>query len=426
MRKWYSLYDNICTDRNLWRAWKRVEANDGAPGCDGQTVAQFGATARERLRQLRQELRTKTYRPRPVRRVRIPKPDGGERALGIPCVRDRIVQVAVAQILEPIYDPQFSRYSHGFRPGKGCHTALEIVDQALRAGYTWVVEVDIRRFFDTVDHEVLLATLSEQIVDGSVLHLLRAFLRGGVLVDPGDEAPELTERGTPQGGPLSPLLANIYLHAFDTALRAQRIPLVRYADDVVLFATSRQEAEAQLACARQVLEGPLKLTLHPTKTRVVSIDDGFAFLGFRYVRDQKGRLQKGVRAEALARFRARIRALTPRHAGQRRRPIRHVNPGWARKHRRLSMVIQAVNTYLQSWGPYYYHAATSWNWGRELDQFVRRRLRSLAAGRFAKGVWHQLLPNALFTELGLTSVEANYLQAHQGRLDALCMSTHQA
>lgn len=425
MRIWYSLYDKICTERNLWRAWKRVEANAGAPGCDGQTVTHFGTDARGSLRHLRQELRAKTYRPRPVRRVLIPKPDGGERALGIPCVRDRIVQVAVVQVLEPIYDPQFSRFSHGFRPGKGCQTALAIVDQALRAGYTWVVDLDIRRFFDTVDHEVLLTTIAEQIADGSVRHLIRAFLRSGVLVDPGVD-PEDTVEGTPQGGPLSPLLANLYLHAFDQALHAQRIPLVRYADDVVLFATSRQEAEAHLARARQVLEGPLKLTLHPTKTRVVSIDDGFAFLGFRYVRDSKGRLQKEVRAEALARFRARVRALTPRHAGQRLRPLRRITRTWVLQHRRLRATIQALNRYLRGWAAYFTHAATSWNWGNDLDQFVRRRLRSLAAGRFANGIWHQLLPNALFAELGLYQVGSKYLAAHHGRLTALCSRTHQA
>ena len=414
MRKWYSLYDKICTERNLWRAWKRVEANAGAAGCDGQTVPHFGAEAREHLRQVRQELRAQTYRPRPVRRVMIPKADGGERARGIPCVRDRIVQVAVVQVLEPIYAPQFRPYSHGFRPGKGCQAALKIVDQALRAGYTWVVDLAIRKCFDTVDHEILLATIVEQIVDGSVLHLLRACLRSGVLVDPG-EAPDPTELGTPQEGPLSPLFANIYLHTFDTALQAQRISRVRYADDVVWFTTSRQEAEAQLARARQVLEGPLQLTRHPTKTRVVSVDEGFAFLGFRYARDQKGRLQKRVRAEALARCRARICPLTPRHAGQRLRPIRQFTPAWARRHRRLRATIQDVHTYLQGGLAYFRQASTSWNWGQDLDQFVRRRLRSLAAGRFGNGVWHQLLPNALLAELGLDSMAAGYLKAHHGR-----------
>lgn len=425
MRKWYSLYDKICTARNLWRAWKRVEANDGAAGCDGQTVAQFASKPRELLRHLRQELRGKTYAPRPVRRVTIPKPDGGERDLGIPCVRDRIVQLAVVQVLEPIFDPQFSRFSHGFRPGKGCQTALEIVDQALCYGYTWVVDLDIRRFFDTVDHEVLLAAVAEQIADGSVRHLIRAFLRSGVLVAP-DADPEATEEGTPQGGPLSPLLANLYLHAFDQALRAQRIPLVRYADDVVLFATSRQEAEAYLAVARLVLEGPLKLTLHPTKTRVVSIDEGVTFLGFRYVRDRSGRLQKEVRAEALARFRARIRALTPRHANQRRRSVRRVTPAWLRQHRRLRHTIAEVNQYLRGWAAYFTHARTSYNWGRELDQFVRRRVRCLVAGCYATGIWHQLIPNAALADLHLYSVRSAYLQQHGGHLRALCRGTHQA
>jgi len=425
MRKWYSLYDKVCTEPNLWHAWKRVEANEGAPGCDGQTIAHFGANPREYLRQLRKELRSKTYRPRPVKRVLIPKSDGDQRPLGIPCVRDRIVQVALVQILEPIYDPQFSRFSHGFRPGKGCQTALAIVDQALHVGYTWVVDLDIRRFFDTVNHEVLLATVAEQIVDGSVLHLLRAILRSGVMLTPGDE-PEPTEIGTPQGGPLSPLLANIYLHTFDTAMRSQMIPLVRYADDVVMFAHSRQEAEAHLASARQVLEGPLKLTLHPIKTCVVSIDDGFCYLGFSYVRDRKGRIQKGVRAEALARFRTRIRKLTPRNAGQRRCTVRRATMEHLRRHRRLKLVIKEVNSYLRSWGAYFMQARTSWNWCESLDKFIRRRLRSLVAGRFAIGCWHQIMPNSLFDELGLWSMVNAYWYVRKGRIQELCISTHQA
>ncbi len=425
MRVWYSLYDKISTERNLWLAWKRVAANAGAPGCDGETVQQFGENFQLKLRQLRQELRSKTYHPRPVRRVMIPKPDGGERALGIPCVRDRIVQVAVVQIMEPIFEEQFSNYSHGFRPGKGCQTALAIVDQALRYGYNWVVDLDIRRFFDTVDHAILLQAVRERITDGSVLHLVRAFLCGGVMVEAESE-PEATEEGTPQGGPLSPLLANIYLHAFDSALCRQRIPLVRYADDVVLFAKTRQEAEAYLEIARQVLEGSLKLTLHPTKTRIVSINEGFSFLGFRYVRDRKGRIQKEVRATALARFQARILQLTPRHAGQRQRPIRRISREWLLKHRRLAKTIQELNSYLKGWLAYFRHARTSWNWGEELDMFIRRRLRSLVAGRFAKGVWHQLMPNSLFHKLGLVSIEAGYYNAYHGRLDALCSGTLQA
>jgi group II intron reverse transcriptase/maturase len=204
-RKWYSLFDKVCAFPNLQQAWERVAANRGAPGIDGVTIAQFRENADERLTQLAQDLRQKSYRPQPVRRVFIPKggKGGGQRPLGIPTVRDRIVQQALRQVLEPIFEPLFSRRSHGFRPRRGCETALEVVDRAVRHGYMWVVDADLEAFFDTVDHEKLIDAVAEEIADGSVLRLIRQILRSGVWLPNAAEV-EPTELGTPQGGPSTP------------------------------------------------------------------------------------------------------------------------------------------------------------------------------------------------------------------------------
>lgn len=318
-RKWYSLYDKVYAPKNLSAAWTRVRENGGASGSDGQTLDQFEQKLDEQLARLHEDLREKRYRPRPVRRVYIPKSGGGKRPLGIPTVRDRIVQQAVLQVLGPIFEAKFSPYSHGFRPERGCQTALEVIDRALSHGYHWVVDADIEQFFDSVDHELLLSAVNEEVSDGSVLRLLRMFLESGVLVGPGEYEP--TEVGTPQGGPISPLLANIYLHRFDEAMQAAKIGLVRYADDFVLFTKSRERAEEALALAREAL-ATLKLRPHPEKTRVATVDEGFAFLGFHYHRDRKGRLQKVVSRKSRQRFRDAIRERTKRHAGQKRNAAR--------------------------------------------------------------------------------------------------------
>jgi hypothetical protein len=199
-KKWHSLIDKVYTLRNLQSAWERVRTNDGAPGLDGMTIEKFAEGADTRLQQLSEELRAKTYRPQPVRRVHLPKSGGGTRPLGIPAVRDRIVQQALLQILSPIFEAKFSARSHGFRPGRGCTTALEVVDQAVRHGYEWVVDADLQSFFDTVDHELLLTALNEEVADGSVLQLVRRVLTAGVGAGALSEV-EPTELGTPQGGP---------------------------------------------------------------------------------------------------------------------------------------------------------------------------------------------------------------------------------
>lgn len=402
-RKAYTLYDKVYRDDVVWGGWLQVERNRGAAGSDGMTTAAAQEQLRPLLRGLRRELREKRYRPRPVRRCVIPKPGGGQRELGIPCVRDRIVQTALVRVLEPIFERKFSDGSHGFRPNRGCQTALELVDGAVRDGCEWIVDADIKRFFDTVDHEKLLDAVNEEVADGSVLHLIRLFLKAGVLA--GSEKLEV-EAGTPQGGPLSPLLANIYLHPLDTALKAHGYGFVRYADDFVVFARTRAEAETALALIRQVL-GDLGLELNEEKTRIAAISDGFEFLGFRYFRDPKGEVHKVVRRKSRAKFREAIRQRSKRHAGQKRRKPKSCTVKKLQRDERLRRMIREVNAYLVAWHAYFRQV---WRAGqydfRDLDGFMRRRIRSAIAGRYAKGRWQSdILPNSLLADLGLLSLQ---------------------
>ncbi len=338
------------------------------------------------------------------------------RALGIPAVRDRVVQQAVLQVLTPIFEAKFSSRSHGFRPERGCGTALEVVDRAVRHGYEWVVDADISAFFDSVDHELLLTHMNEEIADGSVLRLVRAFLRSGVLM--GEARVEPTEMGTPQGGPLSPLLGNIYLHAFDQAMQEGGFGVVRYADDFVIFARTRERAGEALRLAGEVLER-LKLRLHPEKTRIAAIDEGFEFLGYRYLRDKQGDLQKVVGPKARRRFRERIRKLTPRHAGQKRRKAKRCTLRRLQRNARIRGMVREVSRYLRDWHSYFGGVRTSWkgHW-KELDGYVRQRLRNAISGRYAKGRWQVVLSNETLAALGFVSLECLHVSQPAGPLKA--------
>ena len=402
-RKWYSLYDKVCKKGTLYEAFVQVRSNKGAPGVDGMTIEQVDEDPKPFLRELRKELQEKRYDPRPVRRCTIPKPGGGERHLGIPAVRDRIVQTALVRILEPIFEAKFSENSHGFRPQRGCQTALKAVAEALEEGYEWIVDADIKSFFDTVDHEVLMGAVNEEIADGSVLRLVGMFLKSGVMEGNVETIPE---EGTPQGGPLSPLLANIYLHPLDKVLEGNGLRFVRYADDFVVFARTRQEAEGALALIRQVLT-TLGLRLNEEKTRIVHIGDGFEFLGFRHFRHRDGSQQRVVREKSRANFRAAVRAKTKRHAGQRPRKAKSCTVKKLRRDERLRRMIGAVNRHLRGWYGYFRQVTRLGMYDfRELDGFVRRRIRSVIAGRYAKGRWQSaILPNAVLEELGLISLE---------------------
>jgi group II intron reverse transcriptase/maturase len=404
--KWYSLYDKVFAFQNLWDAWQKVKANNGAPGIDRVTVKRFDEDSFARITQLHTDLRDKKYRPQPVRRVFIPKSGGGQRPLGIPNVRDRIVQQALLQILEPIFDAKFSSRSHGFRPERGCATALEVVDRAVRHGYEWVVDADIKAFFDTVDHDTLIGAVNEEISDGSILQLIGRILEAGV-THPGINEIEPTELGTPQGGPISPLLANIYLHHFDVKMVEAGYGLVRYADDFVVFARSEEGAQAALNLARHILEDELSLTMHPEKTRVVSVASGFEFLGFHYFRDPKSDgMIKEVRLKSVHRFRDAIRQRTPRLIAQKPVKARHVGVRRLRKNKRVTDIIGKVNQYLRGWHGYF---RTLWplypdNPLGSFDVFVRRRIRSSITGRTGSGWWNAAIPNRAFVQLGLVNL----------------------
>jgi len=392
---WYSLIDKVYAPQNLAAAWARVQANAGAAGSDGQSIAAFAAQAERHLQQLHEQLRTDSYQPLPVRRVWIDKPGSTEqRPLGIPAVRDRVVQTALRQVLEPIWEAGFAEQSYGFRPGRGCLDALRRVEELLEAGYTYVVDADLKGYFDSIPHERLLADVGHKIADQRILDLVAAYLKAGVL----DGLQEWTpEQGTPQGAVISPLLANLYLDEFDHTLAQQGYQLVRYADDFVILCRHQAEAERALAAVRQLVAAR-GLTLHPSKTRLVDASQagGFDFLGYHFERGYRW-----PRAKSLDKLKDKVRELTPRTHGN-----------------SLLVIVRRLNATLRGWFHYfkYSHRTTF----PRLDKWVRMRMRSILrrrAGRRGRGRGrdHHRWPNAYFTTLGLydlTTAQGAFCQSH--------------
>jgi len=391
-RCFHALYDKLYLGFVLQAAWEQVRKNRGAAGIDQQTLEEIEALGVEAfLAEIAQALREKTYRPQPVRRVEIPKGDLRERKtrpLGIPTVRDRVVQAAAKLLLEPIFEADFEGTpSFGFRPGLGPQEALAAVEQHARRGFRWVVDADIEQFFDTLDHQQLMASLRRRISDGEVLRLIYRWLKAGYLLDGSYHD---TDQGSPQGGVLSPLLANVYLHAFDRAQQAEKSfvgRLTRYADDFVIQCGTRLHAERALAWARQQLVA-LGLRLHPEKTRLVEDREGFDFLGFHQRRVQLriwGRESRGLlrwpSRKAQQRFRDRLRQLVG--------PPQRLREDW-------SDCMTALKKYLVGWCQYYRHGH-----GREvfrkLDHYVECRIarnyaRSQPTGKKRKRrTWLQYL-----------------------------------
>jgi RNA-directed DNA polymerase len=389
--KWFSLSDKVWKLENLRAAWGRVRANHGSSGVDGQTVQTYEQRLDAELKAVSAFLREDRYVPQPVRRVWLPKPGRQEkRPLGIPAVRDRVVQTAIRHVLEPIFERTFAEHSYGFRPGRGCRDALHVVDGWLRAGCTWVVDADLQGYFDSIPHDRLMARVEEQIADGRLLSLIRGYLTAKVM----DGLTEWTpETGTPQGAVISPLLANIYLNPLDHLLAGLGIRMVRYADDFVILCRSRADAERALSVVQSWVQAE-GLRLHPEKTRIVDATQpgGFDFLGYHF---ECGR--HWPRAKSLTKLRDTVRALTPRTNGH-----------------SLDATIARLNPVLRGWFGYFRHSyRTTFPY---LDGWVRRRLRAILCKRHGLPAWHmgeshRRWPNAYFAAHGLYSLTSAHRAA---------------
>ena len=387
-RVWFRLWDKTYAPANLHRAYEKVRRNGGSAGVDEQTLAHFARHAEVELQKLHEQLRAGTYRPQPVRRAWIPKPGSHEkRPLGIPAVRDRIVQGALRHVLEPIFETQFAEHSYGFRPGKSAKDALRCVDTLLKAGHVHVVDADLKSYFDTIPHGRLIALLQQRVADGRVLALVESFLRAGVMEEARDW--QATQRGTPQGGVISPLLANIYLDPLDHQMAAAGWEMVRYADDFVILCRSRAQAQEALAAVRAWVN-EAGLELHPDKTRLTDASQkggGFDFLGYHFERGHHW-----PRKKSLQQIKEKLRRHTQRNQGR----------SWKE-------IVGGVNRSLLGWFEYYQHSVA--NVFAPLDGFVRRRLRSLLAKRrgwtmHGKGTAHTRWTNAWLARHGLLSLKA--------------------
>jgi RNA-directed DNA polymerase len=382
--KWFSLIDKVSAPRVLLRAFEQVKANGGAAGVDHQTIAMYEQRLEQHTEYLARTLKEGSYQPAAVRREWIPKPGSKEkRPLGIPTVRDRVVEKALQDTLQPIFEREFAEQSYGFRPGRGCKDALRRVDQLLKQGQTWVVDADLKSYFDTIPHEPLLKLIEEKVADGRVLELIRKYLKQGVLEEMCEWQPEA---GTPQGAVISPLLSNIYLNPLDHLMEANGFEMVRYADDFVVLCLNEAEAQRALAVVQQ-WTAEVGLRLHPEKTRIVDATQsgGFDFLGYHFERGEKR-----PRGKSLQKFKDTLRARTKRNQGQ-----------------SLQVIIANVNRTTRGWFGYFKH---SHRYTYEpLDRLIRVRLRSLLrrrSGRYgiASGGDCTRWPNAYFAEQGLFSL----------------------
>ena len=351
--RWHSLYDRMLSEDALRAAFRKVKQSKGAPGVDGQTVEAFEADLEREVRRLEEELRAKTYRPQPVRRVEIPKPTGGVRKLGVPAVRDRVVQQVLLNVLTPIFEPTFHPSSYGYRPKRSCHDAIAkawlFIEQYKRR---WVVDMDLSKCFDTLDHDLIIEAFRREIADGSVLGLIRMFLTSGVKT--GWDEWEASEVGSPQGGVISPLIANVYLDAFDQWMKRHGHRIVRYADDILILCRSRAAAEHAFRRATAYLEGPLRLRVNREKTRLRHSDEGAPYLGVVLYTTHIE-----IAPEKVKRFRDKVRQLTSR-----------------RRQGDMVRVIRELNRQLRGFGNYFRIA----HWRNVfvgLMGWVRRRLRML-------------------------------------------------
>ena len=352
MKVYYSLYSRMLNLDALYRGYKKVSRAKGAAGIDGQSLRAYAEDLDNNLTQLQHELQTKQYRPLAVKRVEIPKAGGGVRLLGIPAVRDRIVQQVLLDILQPIFDPDFHPSSYGYRPGRSCHDAISKATIFIRKyNRRWVVDMDLSKCFDRLDHEVLIAGVQSKVTDGSILRLVKLFLNSGVMVGKHWVASNI---GSPQGGVISPLLANIYLDAFDQEMMRRNHRIVRYADDILILCKSRAAAENALTSATQILEKDLKLTVNTEKTHIAHSDKGVKFLGVE-IGSQFTRLQE----KKLNGFKQKVRQLTKRNTGL-----------------NLIEIIRRLNPVLRGFANYF-SIANCRRAFKALSGWIRRRLRAI-------------------------------------------------
>lgn len=392
--KWFSLWDKVCAPATLRAAFEQVRANGGNAGEDHVTVKEYERDLEANLDRVRQQLRSGKYRPQAIRRAWIDKPGSKEkRPLGIPTVRDRVVQTALKLVLEPIYERRFAAHSYGFRPGRGCKDALRRVDDLLQCGYNWVVDADLKSYFDTIPHDLLLEEVRRDVVDGKVLGLLEAYLTAEVMDSGKGWVPE---GGTPQGAVISPMLSNIYLDPLDHRMAELGIEMVRYADDFVILCRTEADAQAALAQVQRWIE-PTGLTLHPEKTRIVDASQrgGFEFLGYHFERGMKW-----PRRQSDHKLKQKIRTQTRRNHGQ-----------------SLGSIVTNLNRSIRGWFEYFKHSSNDYGF-RRLDSWTRMRLRSILRRRRGgrgrgRGQDHKRWPNAFFSAQGLFSLVTAYAAARQ-------------
>jgi RNA-directed DNA polymerase len=355
------LMEEVCERENCKQALARVKANKGSAGMDRMTVQQLPEFLKQHWPKIREQLLSGTYQPQPVKRVEIPKPDGGVRKLGIPTVLDRFVQQAVMQVLQRRWDPTFSEHSYGFRPGRSAHQAVEQAQQYLAEGYRWVVDLDLEKFFDRVNHDRLMGKIAQRVSDKRMLKLIRAFLTAGVMED-GLVSP--VDEGTPQGGPLSPLLSNLVLDEWDRELERRGLRFARYADDCNIYVRSRRTGERVMASVTRFLAGKLKLTVNQQKSAVAR-PWGRKFLGFSFTWQRQPK--RRIAPQALGRFKERVRDLTSRTRGV-----------------SIERVAEELSRYLRGWLGYFGRCQTP-SVLRGLDEWTRRRLRSVIWKQWKRG-----------------------------------------
>jgi RNA-directed DNA polymerase len=397
--QWFSLMDKVWKPANLQSALRQVVRNRGGAGVDGQSCQAYARVSPQRLPKLQEQLRTGRYQPQPVKRVWIPKLGSKElRPLGVPTVEDRVVQTALRNVLEPIFEHTFAEHSYGFRPGRGAKAALRRVDQLLNTGHHWVVDADLKGYFDSIPQDKMMSVVQSLIADGAVLELLRQMLQQGVLESGQGWQP--TVAGTPQGAVISPLLANLYLNPLDHLMAKQGRQMVRYADDFVMLCQSEPEAQAVLEQVRQWTQAA-GLTLHPTKTRIVDASQagGFDFLGYHFERGYRW-----PRRKSLDKLKDTLREKT-----------RRARPGSLRD------IVREINRVTTGWFEYFKHSQNTVF--KPLDGWIRQRLRRLLRRRH-KGTGrtrcrdHQRWPVAYFAKLGLISLALAREQASHARLRA--------